>query len=298
MLRPGETPQLMESDAKVEELLAPWTKGETIQIERKAVYRFHARACRRFRRGRVFLAGDAAHVTPPSVGQGLVAGLRDAANLAWKLAWVVQGRASASILDSYDQERRPHAIKMIRLAKFMGQLVMPRSQLRAIAVHGTMALLRRASVARRWFDELGMKPQNAFTEGLFVRGGNGRRGGCLPQGLVRSASGSIAWSDAAFGSGLVLVGLGADPERQLSPADRRRWSLAGGRTLHLSRRGARSPADASVYEDLEGRLVPGAAPYGSCLIVRPDRAVLHDGPITDANRMVREALDLLGAPSG
>ena len=126
MLKPGETPEEMEKDSTIASLLMPWAKADEIRIERKAVYRFHARVCKRFSKGRVFLAGDAAHVTPPFAGQGLVAGLRDAANLAWKLAWVVRGRASEAILDTYDQERRPHAAKMIRLAKFMGQLVMPR----------------------------------------------------------------------------------------------------------------------------------------------------------------------------
>jgi 3-(3-hydroxy-phenyl)propionate hydroxylase len=298
MLKPGETRQEMESDAKIEELLLPWTRGEKIRIERKAVYRFHARACRRFSRGRVFLAGDAAHVTPPFAGQGLVAGLRDAANLAWKLAWVVLGRADAGILDSYDQERRPHAVKMIRLAKLMGQLVMPRSRVRAIAVHGAMALLRRTSAGRRWFDELGIKPQNAFPDGLFVPGGSGRRGAWLPQGLVRSSYGSIAWSDAVLGSDLVLVGLDAAPDCHLSELDRGRWSHAGGRTLHLSQRGARPAAGAMVYEDLEGRLLPQAGPHGWCVVVRPDRTVLHDGPITEAGRVVRESLDLLRAPGG
>jgi 3-(3-hydroxy-phenyl)propionate hydroxylase len=84
MLKPGETREEMEKGSTIARLLEPWAKVEEIRIERKAVYRFHARACKRFSKGRVFLAGDAAHVTPPFIGQGLVAGLRDAANLAWK----------------------------------------------------------------------------------------------------------------------------------------------------------------------------------------------------------------------
>jgi 3-(3-hydroxy-phenyl)propionate hydroxylase len=180
----------------------------------------------------------------------------------------------------------------------MGQLVMPRSRVRAIAVHGTMRLLRRTSAARRWFDELGIKPQNAFTEGLLVRGGNGRRGTWLPQGLVRSPSGSIAWSDQALGSDLALVGLGADPNTYLSEHDRSRWLLAGGRTLRFAHRGEGRSTGAVTYEDLDGRLLPGAAPHGWCFAVRPDRTVLHDGPITEASRVVRESLALLRAPSG
>ena len=78
MLLPGETREQMEAPEKLAELLAPWMKRDELTIERHAVYRFHARCCDRFQKGRVFLVGDAAHITPPFVGQGLVAGLRDA----------------------------------------------------------------------------------------------------------------------------------------------------------------------------------------------------------------------------
>ena len=83
----------MERPESVRRLLAPWCDVDAIRIERTAVYRFHARVAKSFSKGRCFLAGDAAHVTPPFAGQGLVAGLRDVANLAWKLAWVVRGQA-------------------------------------------------------------------------------------------------------------------------------------------------------------------------------------------------------------
>jgi 3-(3-hydroxy-phenyl)propionate hydroxylase len=298
MLRPGETHEEMETDAKIAELLRPWVPAQDARIERKAVYRFHARVCRRFGKGRVFLAGDAAHLTPPFVGQGLVAGLRDAANLAWKLAWVVRGQASPTILDTYDQERRPHAAKMIQLAKLMGQMVMPRSRGRAILVHGAMALARRLAVGRRFFEELGIKPQNAFEEGLFVPGRDDVRGGTwLPQGLVHSPEGSVTLSDEALGPGLALVGLGVDPHRSMSERSRRRWAGAGGRTVHVWPRGRRSSTEPSSYEDLDGRLVPGTAPHGWCIAVRPDRTILHGGPIQDADRVVRESLGLLGTPA-
>ena len=292
MLRPGESRQEMEADATITQLLAPWAKGRPIRIERKAVYRFHARACRQFSKGRVFLAGDAAHVTPPFVGQGLVSGLRDAVNLAWKLAWVVRGRGAASMLESYDHERRPHAVKMIDLAKFMGQLVMPQSHTKALAVHGTMALLRRLPFGRRFFDELGMKPQNAYPEGLFVGGGErGLRGTWFPQALVRDPSGQVFPSDEALGGDLALVGLGVDPAAHLSQAALARWSGAGGRVVHIAARGAKGDA-----EDLEGRLVPGVGPHGWCVVVRPDLTVLHDGSVQDAERIVTESLGLLAGP--
>lgn len=297
MLQPGETPEAMEKDETIARLLAPWAKAGEIRIERKAVYRFHARSCERYSKGRVFLVGDAAHITPPFVGQGLVAGLRDAANLAWKLAWVVKGLAAPSILDTYDQERRPHASKMIALAKLMGGLVMPGSRPMAILIHGAMALLRRIPPLRTFLDELGVKPKNEFDAGLFVKGrARLRRGGLLPQGLVRSSGGEVLLSDDALGSELSLVGFGLPAERQLTAETLELWTHRGGRIVQFCQRGEAVHRGNHVFEDLDNRLVPGGAPYGWCAVVRPDRTILHDGPVGDADRIVRESLALLGNP--
>src|SRR5262249_12533112 len=84
MLLPGETRAELEAPARVAELLRPWGDVATMQVLRTAVYRFHARVADCFGRGRVYLAGDAAHLTPPFAGQGLCAGIRDVSNLTWK----------------------------------------------------------------------------------------------------------------------------------------------------------------------------------------------------------------------
>jgi 2-polyprenyl-6-methoxyphenol hydroxylase-like FAD-dependent oxidoreductase len=86
MILPGETPEQVSDDAFVEKLLAPWNVKGAVQMERKAIYTFRARIAEQWRKGHVLLAGDAAHQTPPFAGQGMCSGLRDAANLAWKLA--------------------------------------------------------------------------------------------------------------------------------------------------------------------------------------------------------------------
>ena len=104
-------------------LLRPWTGRSNLaglQIIRTASYTFRARLASRFQAGRVFLLGDAAHLTPPFIGQGLAAGLRDADNLAWKLAHVLTGRAGAGLLASYEAERRPHAKALIKKAVRVG----------------------------------------------------------------------------------------------------------------------------------------------------------------------------------
>jgi 3-(3-hydroxy-phenyl)propionate hydroxylase len=122
-LRDGEDEAALLTPAALGGLLAPWTGKsdlDGLEITRSASYVFRARLASSFRAGRAFLLGDAAHLTPPFIGQGLAAGLRDADNLAWKIADVMTGRAGEGLLDSYDAERRPHARAMVKKAVMIG----------------------------------------------------------------------------------------------------------------------------------------------------------------------------------
>lgn len=122
MLKPGENAEQVLDDAFIAGLLKPWNVDGAIALERKAVYRFNAKVAKEWRRGRLLLAGDAAHQMPPFAGQGLCSGLRDAANLAWKLAAVLRG-GNDGLLDTYQQERDPHVRPIIAMAMMMGRTV-------------------------------------------------------------------------------------------------------------------------------------------------------------------------------
>ncbi len=122
-MKPGETREEMEAPERVWQLLAPWLAPGDGEILRAVVYRFHATIADSFRRGRVFLAGDAAHQTPPFMGQGLCTGLRDVENLIWKLAMVRDGAAGDGLLDTYDAERRPLAAAMVEHSTNTGRLI-------------------------------------------------------------------------------------------------------------------------------------------------------------------------------
>jgi 2-polyprenyl-6-methoxyphenol hydroxylase-like FAD-dependent oxidoreductase len=119
----GETAEDFGTFDKLRPLIASWI-GDSANTEmtlvRVAEYTFRAQIADRWRRGNVFILGDAAHLTPPFVGQGMGAGLRDAANLAWKIAGVRNGTLAADVLDTYERERKPHARQMIRLALAVG----------------------------------------------------------------------------------------------------------------------------------------------------------------------------------
>ena len=145
MLLPGETPEAMLADEVVQRLIAPWDCGP-VEIERRAVYRFHGLVADRWRDRRVLLAGDSAHQTPPFAGQGMCSGLRDAANLAWKLEAVLGGRADEALLDTYQPERDPHVRSLIELAIGMGRVVCTLDR-DAAAARDREMLARRAAGA-------------------------------------------------------------------------------------------------------------------------------------------------------
>lgn len=295
MLHPGETREEMLRDEKVKELLAPWVDCDAATIERTAIYRFHARVVERFLVGRSLLIGDAAHVTPPFIGQGLVAGLRDAANLAWKLAWVVKGRAKAGILESYHTERQPHARAMIRLAQWMGKLIMPRSRLAAFVAHGIARLMTLTPGVRKLITDVKIKPKNRFAHGLFAPRSGGSRfehGNHLVQGLLRSADGRTALSDEALGQHLQLVGIGVDPQSLLSPAQRAAWEALGGSTLTIAA-GNDAIAIQGAWLDVDNAFRANEAGGGWLIAVRPDKVVVADGAATEVGRIVDVVAKLL-----
>jgi len=120
---PGEDGTAICQTDKVFELLKPWVGPEDVELERVAVYSFHSAIAARWRFGRLMIAGDAAHLTPPFLGQGMCAGMRDAGNLAWKIGRVLQGRNDDSLLDTYQTERAPHVREYIALAVRLGGLI-------------------------------------------------------------------------------------------------------------------------------------------------------------------------------
>jgi 3-(3-hydroxy-phenyl)propionate hydroxylase len=145
-LADGETTADFDTLETLAPLLRPWVGhvdvGE-LELVRVAEYTFRAQLADRWRRGRVFLLGDAAHLTPPFIGQGMGAGVRDAMNLAWKLAGVLHGTLGADMLDSYEAERKPHARSMIRLALGVGRAMTSGGEMGSLARRVVLPWLHR-----------------------------------------------------------------------------------------------------------------------------------------------------------
>lgn len=254
MLLPGETPEQVSADAFVRELIRPWIDPQTVEIERKAVYRFHGLVAERWRQGRVLLAGDAAHQTPPFAGQGMCAGLRDAANLAWKLAAVIGGRSAEAILDSYQIEREPHVRGVIERAIHMGRVVCIADPEAAAARDAAMLAQRQAGGASELPDLPG------FDAGLVLTGSSAA-GELFPQPWAPVDGRPLRLDDAldaALGRGGWLI----------------------------DRSGACAPGDAAQVRWDDSRLVPfhGAIVAwldrqdAEAVLVRPDRYIFGTGP--------------------
>jgi 3-(3-hydroxy-phenyl)propionate hydroxylase len=150
---------------RMAKLMAPWIADEHVEIERAVIYTFHARTAERWRAGRVLLAGDAAHVMPPFVGQGFSSGARDAANLAWKLDAVLRG-TPARLLDTYEQERRPHVTSMQKLAVRWGGIVQTADPRVGRRRDRTLQAVHRVGVAA-WIEDRA-KPLPTYGAGAFA----------------------------------------------------------------------------------------------------------------------------------
>lgn len=122
-VHPDEDAQAVTQPAKTWELLSRWIAPEEAEIERATVYTFHSAIAKHWRNGRLLLAGDSAHQTPPFLGQGMCAGIRDAANLAWKLRDIIAGHSDRGLLDTYQSERSPHVREFIELAIRLGGVI-------------------------------------------------------------------------------------------------------------------------------------------------------------------------------
>ncbi|KPI08176.1 monooxygenase FAD-binding protein [Actinobacteria bacterium OK074] len=252
---------------RLRELLAPWVDladGAGFELMRQARYTFRARVADRWRRGRVFLLGDAAHLTPPFVGQGLCAGLRDAHNLTWKLARVLQQGADERLLETYERERGPHARQVIRLAVAMGWAMTGGQDRRAALRRGLVgAAVRIPGLATAAAREL----SPALAAGPLVRRRIRPRrhdlaGGFCPQPWVRVDGRRTRLDDLLGDSFAVLT---AAP---LSPVPQAITDALGARILAVTDLGDDgAPLTAWLREG-----------HADAVLLRPDRVVMDVVP--------------------
>ena len=213
MLLPDEQASDFEDPERVWALLEPWYRPEDGPLTRSAVYEFRSMLADQMRSGRALLVGDAAHLTPPFLGQGLCSGLRDAANVAWKLDLVLRGLAARELLDTIDPERQPQNEAIIRLAIELGKVL---CQLDPKAAAERDAMLRQVDAP----PPLDLPPLSSGALHRPAGAGSDPLAGALSvQGMVRRA-GREGRFDDVVGRGFQLIVAGGDPLGELSSEQR------------------------------------------------------------------------------
>lgn len=276
-LLPGEEPEGFDAPHNVRKQLARFVDPDAIEIWRSAVYRFHALVAERWRAGRVFLLGDACHQTPPFMGQGMCAGIRDAANLAWKLALARRAGAPDDLLDSYEVERKPHVKTLVGFAKKAGEVIGELDPAAALArdtmLRGQLERGEQETVRQRFIPNL--------TSGLLDAASLDTAGSLFVQPRVQcdAQAGAQAKTDDRLlddvvAPGFLLVTATAEAQAWLTTQALDLWRRIGGERVVI---GGQAGAAAGGIRHLAERgdlFAAWMTRHGAAaVVVRPDRYV-------------------------
>ncbi|WAZ19405.1 bifunctional 3-(3-hydroxy-phenyl)propionate/3-hydroxycinnamic acid hydroxylase [Streptomyces cinnabarinus] len=268
---PGDDEGYLTTDEAVYELVSRYgISRDSVRILRATVYSHHVRFASRFRVGRVFLAGDAAHAMPPWIGQGMAAGVRDAANLCWKLAAVLRGELPESALDSYEAERKPHVREVTRRAVFVGRIITERRTAVATARNVALRAFDHLPGFSQWVQDANWIPRAHYRAGLQARSRAKAAGHQIPQPWVTGPDGRRVRLDDALGGRWLLLHAGtAVPQ----PA----WDHLGVPSLTVTPAGS-TPAEGTLV-DRDAVLLPWLRTHrATTLALRPDGYVYAAAP--------------------
>ncbi|MEN4474423.1 bifunctional 3-(3-hydroxy-phenyl)propionate/3-hydroxycinnamic acid hydroxylase [Mycolicibacterium cosmeticum] len=309
MIHAGETDEQVERPEFIARMLAPFVPHpDRVDIIRHRVYTHHSRIAGSFRAGRLLLGGDAAHLMPVWQGQGYNSGIRDAANLGWKLAAVVGGRARDTLLDSYDTERRKHARAMIDLSTLVGRVISPTNR-QVATVRDTV--IRAASVVptlKRYVLEMRFKPMPRYDAGAVVHDADPRStspaGTLFIQPHVDTRTAQNVLLDDVLGTGFAVLAWNNNLRRLLDADVFGRWKALGtkfiearpGTQLHWP---GHDDPDITVVGDRTGALKKFFdAHTESVLFLRPDRCIAAACIAQQASDVSIEVFDVLCLTEG
>ena len=310
MVMPGETEaQLSEPDNMRKLLSKVLPDPDNVELIRQRVYTHNARIAERFRVDRILLAGDAAHIMPVWQGQGYNSGMRDAFNLAWKLALVVNGKAGESLLDSYQQERRDHAKAMIDLSVTAGNVLAPPKRWHGAVRDGISWLLNYLPPVKRYFLEMRFKPMPQYRDGALLAEDEGKSspvGKMFIQPKVTLENGQVTLLDEVIGANFAILCWGCNPLWGLNEEQISRWHAVGVRFIQVVPEVQIHCDQDNVpgvirLGDTQNRLKSWFAQHDTAIaVVRPDRFVATVAiPQTLGNKLdaLASKMQLAPAPS-
>jgi 3-(3-hydroxy-phenyl)propionate hydroxylase len=253
---------LLTEDAIWHVLNSQGITRSNVEIIGFACYNHHVRFADRWRVGRVFLAGDAAHAMPPWIGQGMCAGVRDVANLCWKLHAVVSGSLPESVLDTYQTERVPHVKDVTNRAVKVGDIIIERNRIRAAVRNQFLRSAGRVPGFKTWLRNHRWLPDARYRSGLIAQTGHPAEGWLIPQPWVIDEKGDHVRFDDVIGGRWVVLYTGAELPWQP-------WRSAGTPIFRIVASGTAAGADRIV--DRDGKLTTWLDnKKASVVAVRPD----------------------------
>lgn len=230
MVMPGETQEELSKPENINKLLAKVLPNtHNIEVIRQRVYTHNARIAEKFRVDRILLAGDAAHIMPVWQGQGYNSGMRDAFNLGWKMALVIQGKASPELLDSYQIERKDHAKAMIDLSVMAGHVLAPPKKWQGFVRDGIAYALNYIKPIKQYLLEMRFKPMPQYHDGVLIPNTqkNSPVGKMFIQPKVQLVTGEHVLLDEVIGNDFAILAWGVDPQWGLSAASMQQWKKLG-----------------------------------------------------------------------
>jgi 2-polyprenyl-6-methoxyphenol hydroxylase-like FAD-dependent oxidoreductase len=260
MRLPGEDVEELEREERVWELLKPWAGPDHLELVRHKVYNFRSLLADRWRDGRLLIAGDAAHVMPPFMGQGMCSGMRDAWNLAWRLGLILDDKASDKLLDTYQPERAPHVSQLIDVSIYLGKVICIPDPVKA--AERDEAFLSRTAGPPPPFPHL--------IDGLLRRTASGTLqpgAGLLSPHVYLERNGIRERLDAPSitVSSFLIITRDLNSESLIDPPVRKQLAKLGARYIDLG-----SGTDNTMH-DVDGRLDAFLDEQGwSAMVVRPD----------------------------
>jgi 3-(3-hydroxy-phenyl)propionate hydroxylase len=300
MLHDHERDEDLLAPEMVKHLMETHEAAPGSRIVRTVVYTFHARLAERWSDRRVFLAGDAAHLTPPFAGQGMNSGVRDAFNIAWKLAAVTKGQFGPGLLASYEPERRDHAWSMIGFALNIGRVLAPPNRLAAFAIEWGFRALALFPKARDYIAQMKFKPPPRFAKGFIVPDGADTRntlvGRMVPQPHVLTADQREVLLDDLLGDGFALLVRSPRAAAVVPLLEGAPWRSLGARIVVIVDEAA-APAGVTAVREVAPN--PRLAAYRDHVIVlRPDRYVAACVPVEELEKGAEAVGKLIASTSG
>ncbi|HEY2716856.1 MAG TPA: bifunctional 3-(3-hydroxy-phenyl)propionate/3-hydroxycinnamic acid hydroxylase [Solirubrobacterales bacterium] len=276
LIHDDENPRDEELAAFAISLASRYRSLTEADIVRSAIYKFYALVADEFRQGRVFIMGDAAHMMPPFAGQGLNSGLRDAANLGWKLAAELRGRAGPELLDSYTRERQPHVKATVDLSVRLGAIMMTRSRAKAALRDAVFTTGGRIPLARQRLTKMLSRPPTHHVDGFALDASSDPLAGrLLDQSQVIDAAGHLVGLDEVLGDGFALLAVDTDPA-SLKGLSAGVWDRLEAKLVHLTledRLPVRQPELNGIADYRAGLARQLGPARGRLVLVRPDRVV-------------------------